>query len=177
MKKIVVIIVTFIIVVGLALYFGYHIEYDTEMTDKEITEYFEKKDSDSLEDVIRLIKDSKIENTYCRKSNRQSIIPYLFVNQWLIIELKPQELNGNYYSSFKKTDISEDFLFQEMKKELSELTTKKDINWCQAATDDETEWFETYSYFDDLCVKLSTPVYIGVNNKTGSVYIISYQVR
>ena len=174
MKKTIIIVATVVAVVVVILSLGYAVEYDKPVSDSEVISYYKTKNNDAINN---LLSHSKITNSYCRKSNKSSVLPYFTVNKWLITEL---EVDENYQidnseTGFQSVSQIEDYDFQAMKNELYDLIESKKLLWCKPALSDGIEWNETYSFFDDLSVKLSTLVYCGVDDSTGKVYLVTYQ--
>ena len=176
MKNTIIIVATVVAVIVGILFFGYAVEYDKPVSDSEVISYYETKNNDAINDLLA---HSKITNSYCRKSNKSSVLPYFTVNKWLITEL---EVDENYQLDnseigFQSVSQIEGNDFQKMKNELYDLIESKKLLWCKPALSDGIEWNATFSFFDDLFVKLSTFVYCGVDDSTGKVYLVSYQTR
>ena len=172
MKKALVVLIPIIVFVVVFLFFGYHIEYDTVLSDVEIIDYYKAKDNNAINNLLSY---SSIVNSYCRRSNKDSFLPYTFVNKWLILEL---ECNDNNFSSFKdiqRLDISKDKAYNDIVTKLADLVAKKELLWLKPILEGDNKCYMTYLYYDDLKVKMSKQVYLVETDTNGTVFLIFYQ--
>ncbi len=153
---------------------GYHIEYDARITKPDLIDYFENKND---LDIVELIKGSEINNIYCRKSNKDSLFPYVIINKWIVAELDTDYFFNNNNLNCEKVNDFDDFSLLSQQKALSELIKNKELIWCKPALNNNNDWYTTDSYFDDLCVKSAVSIYFAVNKNVNKVYLILYQVK